>query len=160
MHFSTYLTNHFTYCVETQYSSRSTILILSHRFIIKPCFHNAFSVWPIHVPHGSHLLICISLLPFLGSLTQSRKAPTSFVMSVRPSVCPSFAMYQPRLPLDVFPSNLVLETFLKICRQNPNLAQIRQKYRAFSWRPKYVWLLPATFNPHKSALFEWNGIML
>jgi len=113
--FSTYLTNHFTYCVETRYRSRRTILIFSHRFIIKPCFDYAFSVWPIHVPHGSHLLICISLFPFLDSLTQSRKAPTSFSMFVRPPACPSFVMYQRRLPLDVFPSNLILETFMKIC---------------------------------------------
>jgi hypothetical protein len=122
--FSTYLTSHFTYGVKTRYRSRRTIQIFSHRFMIKPCFHNAFSVWPIHVPHGSHLLICISLFPFLGSLTQSRKAPTSFSMSVRPPACPSFVMYQRRLPPGVLPSKLILETFMKICRQNQNLAQM------------------------------------
>jgi hypothetical protein len=76
-------------------------------------------------------------------------------MSGRPSVCPSFVMYQRRLPLNVFPSNM-MGAFMKICRQNPYLAQIGH----FSWRPKYVLLVLAKFNQHKSALFEWNGITL
>ena len=46
---------------------------------------------------------------------------------------------------------------MNMCRQ----IQILVKIRHFTWRHnKYVLLLPATFNHHKSALFDWNGIKL
>ena len=55
-----------------------------------------------------------------------------------------------------FPWSFILGTFIKICRENPNLAKLGQ----FRWRSKYVLLLPATLNRHESALFQWNGIRL
>jgi hypothetical protein len=44
-----------------------------------------------------------------------------YLRHVRPSVCPHVSA---RLPLDEFPLNLILRTFIKICRG------IGQKYRA------------------------------
>lgn len=35
-----------------------------------------------------------------------------------------------RLPLDTFPFNFILGTFLKICRENENLVPVGQEYRA------------------------------
>jgi hypothetical protein len=74
-------------------------------------------------------------------------------MSVRLPVCLSACIRT--APTDRFPWNLILGTFMKICGENPNLVKIRQK-----WRPKYIVLLPATLNRHKSALSVWNVIRL
>jgi hypothetical protein len=51
--------------------------------------------------------------------------------------------------------NFIFVTFMKVCREDPNLFKIGN----FTWRPTYV-LFPATLNPHKSAVFEWNVIGL
>ena len=74
------------------------------------------------------------------------------------SVC---AYISERLPLDGFPWNLTLKTFIEICPEFGNLIEIGQKCRdTFAWTPKYVLLLPATLTCLKIILFEWNGIML
>jgi len=43
----------------------------------------------------------------------------------------------------------VLETFIKICRENPNVINIAQKYRALYMKSQYASLLPATISCHK-----------
>lgn len=44
-----------------------------------------------------------------------------------------------QLPLDEFVSNLILGTFLQICRGTPNLVKNREKNVGhFTRRPKYV----------------------
>jgi hypothetical protein len=48
----------------------------------------------------------------------------------------------------------MLGTLMKICREIPNLAEIDQNIGPFTWQPKCVLLLPATFNRHKSAVLE------
>ena len=48
--------------------------------------------------------------PFLGAFAKLRKAISSFIMSVRPSVCPH---EKTRLPLDGFSWNLIFEYFRK-----------------------------------------------
>ena len=58
---------------------------------------------------------------FLGAFEWSRKATVSFVMSVRLHV-------SARRPLDGFPWNLVLRTFMEICRGTPSLVHVGQKY--------------------------------
>jgi hypothetical protein len=50
---------------------------------------------------------------------------TSFVMSVRPSVCLRVSA-QP--PPDGFPWNLILQAFIQICRKRPNLVKKGLKY--------------------------------
>ena len=59
-----------------------------------------------------------------------------------------------RLPLDGFPRYLILVIFMEICRENPYVVKIGQKYRAHHVSPKYVSLLPAVLDRHKIALFE------
>jgi hypothetical protein len=96
-------------------------------------------------PENNNLLLQLSrficypyVLPFcflqwvtkpaiLNAWAYSRKEPLSFAMSVRPSFC---LHIQIRPQLYAFPRNLLLNTFLVIWRQNPNLVKIRQKYRA------------------------------
>jgi hypothetical protein len=71
----------------------------------------------------------------LGALEESRKAPVSFVMLVRVSVCPSvFLHVSALLPLDDFPCNFILGTFKNICIGCRNLVKIRQKCRAFLYK--------------------------
>jgi len=59
--------------------------------------------------------ITIGYLALLGAYTKLRKAIISFVMSVRPSVCPRGTS---GLPLDGLSRNLIFECFSKICQQN------------------------------------------
>jgi len=53
--------------------------------------------------------------------------------SSRLSTCPHVSVW---LPIDGFPSNFVLGTYLKICREIPNLARIGQKYQALYMKTK------------------------
>jgi len=39
-----------------------------------------------------------------------------------------------RLPLDTFPPNFILGTFLKICQENENLVPVGQNIGHFTWR--------------------------
>ena len=61
---------------------------------------------------------------FLGAFAKLRKATTSFVKSVRPSICPRRTT---RLSLDGFPWNLAFEYYYKICRENSNFIKIGQQ---------------------------------
>jgi hypothetical protein len=72
--------------------------------------------------------------------------------AVRPSsanfsFCPHTSA---RFRLDDFTWNVIFGMFMKICGEIPNLVKIAQR-----WKPKYVLLLGAPFNRHKSALFGW-----
>jgi len=57
-------------------------------------------------------------------LAQSRQAPLSIVMSVRPAVS-----VNPALTERIF-FRFMLVAFIKICRENPNLLQLQQKRQA------------------------------
>lgn len=79
---------------------------------------------------GVFVVAARDLGSFLGAFEWSRNALRSCVLSVRfLSVCPQEPT---RLPLDVFPWNLIVGggTFMDICRGNPNLVKIRWQYRA------------------------------
>lgn len=60
------------------------------------------------------------------------------------------------LPLDRFPWNFLLGTFTEIWRGTPNVVKILN----FTWRRKYVLVLPATLNCHKSDVFACIAIRL
>jgi len=80
-----------------------------------------------HVNHVWWMPVILSIklcfrYDLLGAFAWSRKAPVSFVMSVRPHV-------SARRPLDGFPWNLVLRTFMEICQGTPDLVHIGQKCR-------------------------------
>jgi len=83
-------------------------------------------------------------------------APVSFVMCICPSVL--LPAVSERLPLDGFMWNFVLRTFTEIYRENPNLVQIEQKYRALYRKTKYFLLVTATLNPHISDVSYWNCV--
>jgi hypothetical protein len=59
---------------------------------------------------GQKIQVCEQNVEFLGAFSNVRKAPISFVMSIRPSVCPHGST---RLPLDGFAWDLILEFFRK-----------------------------------------------
>jgi len=63
-----------------------------------------------------------------------------------------YGLYKPK-----FTQNLILGTYMKICRDFPNLVK---KIWHFIWRFECALLLPETLNLHKSAVFEWNCIRL
>jgi hypothetical protein len=74
------------------------------------------------------------------------------------SVCPHISQ---RLPLDGFPWNFTLKTFIEIRPEFGNLIEIGQKCRdTLDERLNTVLLLPATLTRLKIILFEWNGIRL
>ena len=60
--------------------------------------------WPCYLP------IVSVIVAFLGAFAKLQNATISFVMSVRPSVCPHRVI---RLPLDGFSLNLIFEFFRK-----------------------------------------------
>jgi hypothetical protein len=60
----------------------------------------------------------------LGTFTEFRKATISFVMSVRPSICPHGTTW---LPLDRVSWNLIFEYFLKICEANLSFINMWQE---------------------------------
>jgi hypothetical protein len=70
----------------------------------------------------------------LGAFASSRKVRTSFL-----SAC----LHVPtRLPLDGFPLNLILGTFMKICWEKLKIwFMSNQNIGHFTWKPKYVLLL-------------------
>jgi hypothetical protein len=62
------------------------------------------------------------LLPFVGSFAKLRKAAISFVMSLRPSVCPQGTTRL--LPMDGF-SWTFFEYFSKICREHSRVLYMK-----------------------------------
>jgi len=84
-----------------------------------------------------YLLYCASLLVF----RRLRKIAKSGLISVRPSVClyvwPSLrlsVLMETRFPLDGFLSNLIIEYFSKICRENSSFIKIWEKNGYFRRR--------------------------
>ena len=67
-----------------------------------------------------------------------RKSPISFVMLVRPCVCPHVSA---RLPLDGFSWISILGTFIKICRQNTGSLKYDKNIGHFTRRHKYVYIV-------------------
>jgi hypothetical protein len=49
-----------------------------------------------------------------------------------------------QLPLDVFPRSLILGTFMNIFKKHQFWLKSERNMRHFTWRPKYILLLPAT----------------
>jgi hypothetical protein len=92
-------------------------------------------------------ILLIQVVWLLRLFTKLLTASVSFI------ICQSFRMWR---PLDRFPWNFTLGTFIKIPWETPNLGKIGH----FTWRPKYVLLVTATLNCHKSSLFKRNGIRL
>jgi len=86
----------------------------------------------------------------------SWKAPISFVMSIRPylstyiSVAPIGSIFVISDPGHIYENLLTKSKF------GWNRVNIRHSTSI----PKYILLLLVTFNHHKSAFFEWNGIRL
>jgi hypothetical protein len=80
---------------------------------------------------------------FLGAFAKLRKATISFVMSVRPSVCPNGTT---RLPLDGVSWNATFEYFAKKCRQNSRFIKIWQEKRLLYMKTNiYFWSYLAQF---------------
>jgi len=85
----------------------------------------------------SFMWLCSIVAPALpfGSVPSDAILSADFIMGVRivaksadyPSICPYVSL---QLPLYGFPWNLVLRTFMKICRENPVWFKIGQKYLA------------------------------
>jgi hypothetical protein len=90
---------------------------------------------------------------YLGAFAYSRRATLTFP----PSACQHLLK---GLTLDGFPQNLILWTFMKICRENLNFLKIGHNIGYFVCNCKKASLLPPTLNRHKGALFYWNGIGL
>jgi len=67
-----------------------------------------------HVSYAFYIK-CLTSLAVFGALEKLRKVTISFVMSVRPSIHPHWAV---RLPLEGFSRNLILEYISKICPNN------------------------------------------
>jgi hypothetical protein len=69
------------------------------------------------------------------------------------SSCPPiYPRLSARLSLDVFSRNLILGTSMKIRLLSPDVAKIKQKFRALYVETcgKYVLLLPAALNNHET----------
>ena len=77
-------------------------------------------------------------------------------MSVLLSVCPSVRTYQRTSHWTDFGEIWYWGLFMNIVEKFHILLNIGH----FTWRPKYITLLSATLNRHKSTPCEWNGIML
>ena len=111
----------------------------------------------IQAKHINKRKVCGNVWCFRRVSRSLKSTPISFVVSARPSFRPHISA---RLPLDEFPWNFMLETFMKIRPENPNLDKIGQNIWNYTWRTTCDLLSPATLYRHKSALFEWNGIGL
>jgi hypothetical protein len=74
--------------------------------------------------------VCVFACKMTSSSARShkqRKAFSSFVMSVRTSVCPHVSA---RLPIDWVSWSLIMATFMKICPETLNFVQIGRNYGA------------------------------
>ena len=72
----------------------------------------------------------------------------------RPSASPRVSVW---FPLDRFPWNFIFGTFINICRGNPIFKKSYTNIEHFTWTPKYVFLLLAILNPHKTL--SWNEVV-
>lgn len=73
-------------------------------------------------------------------------------------------------PLDGFPWNLILGTFIKVCQENLLVSNVCKKIQIclklgkhigyITWGLKYVLLLLVILNHHETALVRWNCIRL
>lgn len=79
----------------------------------------------------------LSLITWNQARTQSREERLLALSCPSLSLCPRVSE---RLPLDRFPSNLILRTFMKICREFTNLFRIGEYIGYFTRSPKYVLL--------------------
>jgi len=89
-------------------------------------FSSAARFAPSSVAQVSSQQFATQLGGFSNSVRLSREKDY-YLRHVRPSVRPYITA---RPSPDGSPSNLILETFAKICRANPNFVTIGQKYRA------------------------------
>jgi len=76
------------------------------------------------------------LLSLPDLFAKLRKATTSFVITVHPSVCPPGIT---RRPLDGFSWNLTFEYISKICPEYSGLIKNWQEWRVISLRPEYIY---------------------
>ena len=118
-----------------------------------------------HVSTGLYLLWRRSLRGFrlspINIQAWSHRREKRF-RHISPSV-PLFACLSERLSLDRFPWKFILQRFLTIRRYVENILiwfKAGKNIGQFTSRFKYVLLLPAKLNRHKSPLFDWNGIRL
>jgi hypothetical protein len=88
--------------------------------------------------------------------SQSWKVPISFVMSIRPYLSTRISVAPTGCISVIFDLGHIYENLLRKSKSGCHRANIRH----FTKKHKYVSLLVVTFNHHKSALFEWNGIRL
>ena len=100
-----------------------------------------------------HTLTPVPWISVLGAFAYSRKAPITFVVSVRLPVCLSV-----RLPkcINAAPTGRISVkfdsgTFIKIWLKSG------KKCQHITWRHKYVLFLPATLNRHERAIFVRNA---
>jgi len=85
-----------------------------------------------------------------------RIATISFIMSIR-SYLSTYISVAPIGSISViFYPGHIYENLLRKSKFGWNRANIRH----FTSRPRYILLFLVTFNRHKSAFFEWNGIRL
>jgi len=106
------------------------------------------------------LLLLFSFYLFLGAFAWSRRVSVTSCTSVHTSICPSLRVYQ-RGPTRRIPIKFDIGgAFIKMCQENSNLVEIGQIVGHITRRSKYVLLLLATLNHHKSVLFEWKVIRL
>jgi len=85
------------------------------------------------IKYGDSITSCLQLKSLLGAFVYLRQVSITFTLSLclpfRPSVRLSVPYITARLPLDEFLRNLILDTFIKICREDPNLFTIRRQFR-------------------------------
>ena len=100
---------HFIFFSWHDITSTSVTLLRLLLFLVYVCVLRYWRKWT------TYEISLLQINTFLDAFTKLRKAITSFVMSVCPSIRPHGTT---RLPLDEFSWNLLFESFSKICPEN------------------------------------------
>jgi hypothetical protein len=82
----------------------------------------------------------LNFTSFRCVLTVARNV--SYIRHVCPYVSVCSHVLSARLPMDVFPWNLIFGTCVKICWETPSFVTIGQKYRRLYMKTQYILLLP------------------
>lgn len=142
----------FVLCISALYflnfTQSSSIFISINQLRIGMMYHTFYDSVCMKNYHVCHVLIF--------RCSPSWKTPISFIMSIR-SYLSTYISVAPIGSISViFYPGHIYENLLRKSKFGWNKANIRH----FTSRPRYILSLLVTFNQHKSAFFEWNGIRL
>ena len=99
----------------------------------------------------------------MNAVIHTGMCPTEQACSARSRICEKRPLRLSRQSVYSHVSARILlggftwRDFIKMCLEIPKLFKTGQSVPQFTWRPKCVLLLPATWNRCRSVLFEWNG---